>query len=247
MRLPATAFFTLATSALAIPLSLTPRADIPHSAFIGFPESVPNTTKGALMLEYQPYLKIIHGSVSFLAVDSDGNTSVDLGPTTGTPSNNCSHSTGQVYCHTRWHQGRFEILYSWYMPKDIPKTWGSILGRRYRHDREDVIVWLSDNTGNATLLGAAASAPRGHGTMIESKMCVDHPLIQYYGQQINGWRFARLDHSMDFAEKYQKGEMQPLFAWESLTEKARQALSEKDWGFRLSLYFLLMTIVEIQY
>lgn len=40
---------------------------------VGFPETVPNTTIGRLMLSHKPYLAIHNGCMSFPAVDKDGN------------------------------------------------------------------------------------------------------------------------------------------------------------------------------
>lgn len=47
---------------------------IDHDAVVGFPETVPDTTAGALYLKYKPFLKVYNGCVPFPAVDADGNT-----------------------------------------------------------------------------------------------------------------------------------------------------------------------------
>lgn len=68
----------LTATALAIPTSLSKRADINHDAVVNFPETVPATTIGQLMLKYKPYLYVEDGCVPFPAVDEQGNTrSVD--------------------------------------------------------------------------------------------------------------------------------------------------------------------------
>lgn len=63
-----------ATTALASPTSLDKRADINHDAVVNFPETVPATTIGQLMLKYKPYLYVEDGCVPFPAVDEEGNT-----------------------------------------------------------------------------------------------------------------------------------------------------------------------------
>lgn len=62
----------LAATALAIPLSK--RADIDSDAVVGFAQTVPDTTEGTLMLQYQPLLKVVDGCVPFPAVDASGDT-----------------------------------------------------------------------------------------------------------------------------------------------------------------------------
>jgi len=66
-----------ATTAFAAPASsgrLDRRADISASAVVGFPQTVPDTTEGTLMLKYQPYLYVVDGCVPFPAVDAEGDT-----------------------------------------------------------------------------------------------------------------------------------------------------------------------------
>jgi hypothetical protein len=72
---------TLAGAALAVPFAPAPapgqsmrRADISSSAVVGFAQTVPDTVEGTLMLQYQPYLKVVDGCVPFPAVDSAGDT-----------------------------------------------------------------------------------------------------------------------------------------------------------------------------
>lgn len=71
-------FVALTATALAIPTTINKREDINHDAVENFPETVPATTTGQLMLKYKPYLYVEDGCVPFPAVDEEGNTrSVD--------------------------------------------------------------------------------------------------------------------------------------------------------------------------
>ena len=63
-----------ATAVNAIPLSLESRAVIAHTAVVGFAETVPSGTTGAVYQAYQPFLKVANGCVPFPAVDASGNT-----------------------------------------------------------------------------------------------------------------------------------------------------------------------------
>ena len=64
----------LATTALASPLSLSPRAVIAHDQVVGFPQTVPSGLNGQLYLKYKPYLEVSNGCVPFPAVNSVGDT-----------------------------------------------------------------------------------------------------------------------------------------------------------------------------
>jgi hypothetical protein len=64
----------LATSVIATPL-LQPRASIPHTSVLGFPETVPSGTVGAVYEAYQPFLKVVNGCVPYPAVNAAGDTS----------------------------------------------------------------------------------------------------------------------------------------------------------------------------
>lgn len=63
----------LVSAALAAPQSVK-RGDIDHDAVVGFPQTVPDTTTGELMLKWQPLLYVVDGCVPFPAVDAEGNT-----------------------------------------------------------------------------------------------------------------------------------------------------------------------------
>lgn len=65
----------VASAAIASPIEqLDKRAVIAHDAVVGFPQTVPSGSLGALYLAYQPYLKVVNGCVPFPAVDASGNT-----------------------------------------------------------------------------------------------------------------------------------------------------------------------------
>jgi hypothetical protein len=53
---------------------LVPRATIASDAVVGFAETVPSGTEGALYEAYQPYLYVVNGCVPFPAVNAAGDT-----------------------------------------------------------------------------------------------------------------------------------------------------------------------------
>ncbi|KAK2022092.1 necrosis inducing protein [Colletotrichum zoysiae] len=204
-----------AASVMAAPVER--RAVIDHDAVVGFPETVPSGIAGTLYLKYKPYLKVVNGCVPFPAVDAAGNTGGGL-KTSGSSNGGCSSSTGQVYARGASYNGLYAIMYSYYMPKDSPSP-----GTGHRHDWENAVVWLSDMSESATVVGVAASA---HGKYDVKTSGVDftgvtHPRIGYES-------FWPLNHQMIFTST--TGGQQPLIAWESLTDAARTALQNTDFG-----------------
>lgn len=226
-----------AQSALAAPLQS--RSVISHDAVVGFPETVPATTVGSLMLKYKPLLKVFTGCVPFPAVDSAGNTgyvfflvlnslpqthaltflpllnSGGLSPS-GSPSGDCDSSTGQIYARAVAYEEYFAIMYSWYMPKDEPSD-----GLGHRHDWEEAIVWLSSDAADATLEAFSVSAHGGLSTTSSPSMSGNSPLAGY----ISYWP---LDHQL--IQTTTVGGSQPLIAWDSLTSAAQTALATTDFG-----------------
>ncbi|KAF2644433.1 necrosis-and ethylene-inducing protein-like protein 1 precursor [Massarina eburnea CBS 473.64] len=195
--------------------SLSRRAVISHDAVTGFNETVPSGTTGTLMLKYKPWLKVFNGCVPFPAVDAAGNTGGGL-ETTGDDNSGCSSSTGQVYARAAAYNGTYAIMYSWYMPKDSPSS-----GLGHRHDWENIVVWLSSQSTSATVRGVAISAhgdysketaPSSDGTRVKigyiSYWPVNHQLIS----------------------TSDKGGEQPVIAWESMTDAARTAIENTDFG-----------------
>ncbi|KAK2735430.1 C6 zinc finger domain-containing protein [Colletotrichum kahawae] len=211
------------------------RAVIDHDAVVGFPETVPSGTVGALYLKYKPYLKVVNGCVPFPAVDAAGNTGYALSlsfhishrtltshsgglATSGSSNGGCSSSTGQVYARGGSYNGAYAIMYSYYMPKDSPSS-----GLGHRHDWENTVVWLSAASDSASVLGVAVSAHGEYDTKTSGISWTDttHPRVGY--QSI--WP---VNHQMIFTSD--QGGQQPLIAWESLTDAARTALENTDFG-----------------
>ncbi|KAK1958574.1 necrosis inducing protein [Colletotrichum sublineola] len=207
----------LAAAATVMAAPIERRAVIGHDAVVGFPETVPSGIVGSLYLKYKPYLKVVNGCVPFPAVNAAGDTSGGLKPS-GSSNGGCSSSTGQVYARGGSYNGRYGIMYSYYMPKDSPSP-----GLGHRHDWENAVVWLSDASASATIVGVSASA---HGGYDRRTSGVDftgttHPRIGYRS-------IWPVNHQMIFTSE--TGGQQPLIAWESLTDAARNALQNTDFG-----------------
>ncbi|KAF5019925.1 hypothetical protein F66182_8048 [Fusarium sp. NRRL 66182] len=203
----------LASAAFASPLER--RAVIGHNAVVGFPEAVPSNTAGSLYLKYKPYLRVLNGCVPFPAVDRQGNTGGGLA-TSGSSNGGCSSSPGQVYARGKVYNGRYAIMYAWYMPKDSPSS-----GLGHRHDWESAVIWLSGESTSATVVGMAVSAHGDFDTRTSGTFSGDSPLVGYSAT----WP---TNHQLIFTNE--RGGQQPLIAWESLTPEARTALSDTNFG-----------------
>lgn len=156
---------------------------------------------------------------------------------TGSSNGGCSSSTGQVYARGAQYGNYYALMYSWYvpyfgmlprifffrltllrryMPKDSPSS-----GLGHRHDWEGIVVWI-DNLTSQTIKGLATSA-HGDFDVITSNFPLDgnRPKIQYY----SNWP---VNHQLGTTST--KGGEQPLIAWDSLTDAARTALQNTDFG-----------------
>ncbi|KAL3417719.1 hypothetical protein PVAG01_10729 [Phlyctema vagabunda] len=193
------------------------RAAIDSDKVVGFPETVPSGTVGAVYEAYQPYLYVVNGCVPFPGVDASGNTNAGLSPT-GASNGDCSSSTGQVYVRGATYGGHYAVMYSWYMPKDEPSD-----GIGHRHDWEGAIVWLSSSTATtaANILAVCPSAHGGWDCTTSYSLSGTGPLIKYES-------IWPIDHSMGTTSTV--GGQQPLIAWESLPTVAQTALETTDFG-----------------
>lgn len=69
--------FAVSTLATPTPVDTAPlarRSAINSDVIVGFPQTVPSGSLGALYLKYQPLLYTANGCVPFPAVDAQGNT-----------------------------------------------------------------------------------------------------------------------------------------------------------------------------
>lgn len=165
---------------------------------------------------------------------------------TGSPSGDCSSSTGQVYVRGGASGGKYVLMYSWcdplppsysyppltkgqnrYMPKDSPSP-----GLGHRHDWEGVLIWLSVPAGDPASLPAItpgailAVCPSAHGGWA----CAAAPAFTLSGTAalVKYKSVWPRDHACGLTGTV--GARQPLVAWESLTGAQRAALQETDFG-----------------
>ncbi|CAL3973313.1 unnamed protein product [Diplocarpon coronariae] len=213
------------------------RGTVPSNQIVGLPEAVPNNVTGELYKAYQPFLQVQGGCVPFPAVDANGNTkyapsappflwrrvlistSSEGLKETGSPSSGCSGSTGQVYARGfQAANGRYAIMYSWYMPKDSPST-----GLGHRHDWEGAIIWLASSTAKAAG-NILAVCPSAHGDW----KCDTKFSLSGTGAQLAYSSTWPVNHALSLTST--KGGQQPLVAWESMSDVVKAALQTTNFG-----------------
>lgn len=139
-------------------------------------------------------------------------------PLTGTQSSGCSSNLGQIYARGVASNGRFAIMYSWYMPKDEPSY-----GLGHRHEWEGVIIWLASST-STSVSNILAVCPSAHGKWD----CSTTFLTAGTGALVAYFSIWPVNHQMWLSAE--QGGQQPLIAWESLPTAARDALTTTDFG-----------------
>ncbi|KAB5515084.1 necrosis inducing protein-domain-containing protein [Coniochaeta sp. 2T2.1] len=187
---------------LAIAAPVERRAVIAHDAVVGFAETVPS---GSCRLP----MDVCH-SRQLTQPETPGLA------TSGSSNGGCSSSTGQVYARAATCNGKYAIMYSWYMPKH-----SSLSGLGHRHDWENDVVWLSSSSRSARVLGLVVSQHGGYSKTTTPASSGTRLLVGYVS-------YCPLDHQLIADDS--GGGSQPLVAWESLTAAAQTALSVTDFG-----------------
>lgn len=153
MHFQASTLLTLIAGATAAPFTdfessiLSKRANsdfqvVPHDSIKYIPENVRGGVEGNAIRRYEPYLHIASGCQSYPAVSATGQVGGGL-DNTGSTSGGCNDpSNGQTYARGGWYQGRYAIMYAFYMPKDQISDGGANGG--HRHDWENVVIWIDN-------------------------------------------------------------------------------------------------------
>jgi len=185
------------------------------------------TGASALEKYYQPRLAIgDKGCDPYPAVDSNGNVSAGLYPS-GPSNGQCTGSIGQVYSRYATYANLCAIMYSWFMPKDMPPS--GIGGHRY--EWEGIVVWLDSCHVGARIVSINYSMhggwsvnnapPTWTGSYGYTGFGV-HPLVYYHSPN------KLLDHHPD--PTWRQGGTQPLSGWDYLPAPAKNAINNFNFG-----------------
>ncbi|RLN88412.1 hypothetical protein BBJ28_00010584 [Nothophytophthora sp. Chile5] len=211
---------TLLFSAVAS-LAAVQGAVISHDAVVPFAQPTPTTTSQIAGVNFKPQLHITNGCHPYPAVDEDGNTSGGLKPT-GSSSAGCKGSGygSQIYGRSTWYNGVWAIMYSWYFPKDSPAS-----GFGHRHDWEHIVVWLNNPAvSSPEILAVSASAHSGYTIYYPP----DSDYLSGNSAKIDYYSVLLVNHA--FRMTSDTGETQDLIMWDQLTDAARTALEDTDFG-----------------
>ncbi|RLN51801.1 hypothetical protein BBJ29_002455 [Phytophthora kernoviae] len=220
-------FVVTATAAIA-----AVEADvISHDQVVPFAQPEATTISEKAAVKFKPQIHVTNGCHPYPAVNSAGDTSGGLKPT-GAPSGSCKGSGygSQVYGRSTWYSGRWAIMYSWYFPKDSPST-----GLGHRHDWEHVVVWIDNpDVENPTILGVSPSAHSGYSKYVPpSSDTVDGTSVK-----VNYESHWPINHALDSTSK--SGDFQDLIMWDQMTDAARTALENTDFGKYYSIFAELL-------
>uniref|UniRef100_H3GB59 Necrosis inducing-like protein NPP1 type n=1 Tax=Phytophthora ramorum TaxID=164328 RepID=H3GB59_PHYRM len=225
------ALFISAVAAVA--LCAVEAVSIDHDKVQPFAQPEPVTVSEKAAVRFKPSLRIDTGCHPYPAVNAAGETSGGL-KGTGMPSGDCKGSGlgSQVYARAVWYSDLWAIMYAWYFPKDQPT-----FSKGKRHDWANVVVWL-DNPAleRPTIIGVSPSSyvttyskytpPPADGLSGTTSM------INYLADA-NNHGF----HSVDTTWKT-GGEFQDLIMWEQLTDEARGAFNDTDFGEHAPVPFI---------
>ncbi|KAK1944755.1 hypothetical protein P3T76_003288 [Phytophthora citrophthora] len=201
----------------------TPWAEkkIGHDEVVPFKQPEPVTIAEKAAVKFKPQLHISNGCHAYPVVNIGGQTSGGL-KTSGAPSAGCKGSGwgSQVYGRSTWHNGIWAIMYSWYFPKDSPST-----GLGHRHDWEHVIVWIDNpEIAEPKILAVTPSAHSGYSAQVPP----DADKVEGTSVKVNYESKWPINHALGSTTK--GGDYQDLIMWEQLTDAARLALENQNFG-----------------
>lgn len=217
------ALLTLSASfAVATPLEaegmgapLARRAVVNHDSLFPLPEKVEAGANGEAVKKFNPKIRIAHGCEPYPAVADNGDISGGVKPGGGASANCGDPSRGQTYARAADVDGRFAIMYSWFMPKDQPRA-GDTIGA-HRYDWENVVLIL-DAAKTKVVTGCGS----GHGKYKIKTDVPTPPTVEYFTK-------FPTNHELQFSGDV-TATTKPVVDWVSLSEAARKALGSADFG-----------------
>jgi hypothetical protein len=195
---------------------------ISHDQVVPFAQLASTTAEQTAGVKFKPQIHISNGCHPYPAVNEAGNTSGGLKPT-GSASAGCKGSGygSQVYGRVTTYEGVYAIMYSWYFPKDSPVT-----GLGHRHDWEHVVVWVDDIAlDSSSIVAVSPSAHRGYNIYYPP----ESDTIDGYSAKVDySSSWVVVNHALDSTSD--AGETQDLIMWDQLSDAARTALENTDFG-----------------
>ncbi|EJT69506.1 hypothetical protein GGTG_13125 [Gaeumannomyces tritici R3-111a-1] len=205
----------LSLVALSIAAPLEARANtVNHDSLFPKPQTVRGGPDGEAMVRFSPRLRIANGCQPYPAVDDSGNVSGGVKPGGSSASNCGDPGRAQTYARAGVVDGQFAIMYSWYMPKDQPRS--DTIGA-HRHDWENVVVF-PDGARQAITRGAAS----GHGQYKIASSPPTPPTVEYFTN-------LPTNHELQWSGDA-RAVQHAVLDWEVMPQASRDALQSHDFG-----------------
>ncbi|OWY99136.1 Necrosis inducing protein NPP1 [Phytophthora megakarya] len=203
-----------------------------------FPQPTPKTDSEKAAVKFKPQLIVSYGCHPYPAVQADGSVSNGM---KGKGECQGSASGSQVYARSKWYNDKWAIMYAWYLPKGRYSAALGVAGKYKggqitfknkqrkaqdgdRHFWEVTVVWV-DNPVNSTVLGVSMNLGRNLETEVPvATRHLDGSSVKLDSYNGRGFPKPRLQLTEE------RGEFQDLITWEQLTDEARDALSDAEFG-----------------
>jgi Necrosis inducing protein (NPP1) len=208
-------------------------AAIPHNEVKAFESDAPSW-----QYAWQPYLELSNACHPYPAVQKNGDWNAGL-KNSGPVDGSCGGSDGQVYSrYIKYPNKKCGIMFSWYFPKDGADPLIKEIGKAgHTHDWENIILWLKSCSKNGEARDQVIAISYSQHDKADIRLGYDnnnwhaktkHMKVLY----VNGkdpYLGARvMNHQLETTKN--KGGMQPLIAWNSLSAAAKKTLNTADFG-----------------
>uniref|UniRef100_H3GFU3 Necrosis inducing-like protein NPP1 type n=1 Tax=Phytophthora ramorum TaxID=164328 RepID=H3GFU3_PHYRM len=194
---------------------------IGHDEVKPFPQPEPVTISDKAGVKFKPQIQIRTGCNPYPAVNEFGEVGGGL-KTSGKSRGNCAGSGhgSQVYGRSTWHNQVWAIMYSWYFPKDSPSP-----GMGHRHDWEHAVVFIDNpDVPEPKILGCSVSSHDGYKKYNPCPPWV----IDGTSLKVRYKHSWPINHDLDTTGD--GGIFQDLIMWGQMTDNARRALNEANFG-----------------
>ncbi|CEG42318.1 NLP-like protein [Plasmopara halstedii] len=187
-----------------------------------FYQRKPTTISQESAIKYKPRLYVDEGCHPYPVVQENGSLSEGMQwKNYFRPSCEGSPRGSQIYSRSDWYQGKWAMLYTWYLPMALDSTAWFVDG--HRHFWLWVVIWTdSPDPDDSTILAASMS---GFGDEIKkyaplkSKYLIHDKTLKVKSTESR----IRKKHGLELTKRV--GEFQDLITWEQLSDEARAALS----------------------
>ncbi|KAG6587076.1 necrosis inducing-like protein NPP1 type [Phytophthora cinnamomi] len=245
MNLHSLLFITITAATLSVVVVADP---IGHDKVQPFAQPEPTTISEKAAVKFKPSLHIKKACHPYPAVNAAGETSGGL-KGSGERDGDCKESPlgSQVYGRAVWFKDLWAIMYAWYFPKVV--YYGVWSKNGHRHNWASAVVWL-DNPAVETpkILAVSASKPNGRYRFLKNgpQVCDRWSCTPLFTDVINGSSVMLAyeedydgdGNSVTLNTDRSKGEFQDLIMWEQMTDEARNALSQTNFGEKAKVPFI---------